>query len=59
MKRLNVDYKLIDKSNEIKLLRTLHHKNIVHYFEDFIYNRSMYIIFENCEVNNFYYNFQL
>jgi serine/threonine protein kinase len=51
MKRLNGDCRSISESNEIELLRRLHHENIIKYFEDFIYNNSMYIIFENCEVN--------
>jgi serine/threonine protein kinase len=51
MKKLNGDCRLISESNEIKLLRRLHHENIIKYFEDFIDNRSLYIIFENCEVN--------
>jgi serine/threonine protein kinase len=51
MKKLNGDFKLISASNEIKLLRRLHHENIVKYFEDFVYNGSLYIILENCEVN--------
>ena len=51
MKRLNGDCRSISESNEIKLLRRKQHENIIKYFEDFIYNRSLYIIFENCEVN--------
>ena len=53
MKKLNGDSKLIADSNEIKLLRKLHHQNIIKYFEDFTHNGSMYIIFENCEVTSF------
>jgi serine/threonine protein kinase len=43
--------RLISESNERKLLRELHHENIIKYFEDFIYDGSLYIIFENCELN--------
>ncbi len=57
MKRLNGDCRLISESNEIKLLRRLNHENIIKYFEDFIYNRSLYIIFENCEVNFSFFKF--
>ena len=53
MKKLNGDSELIADSNEIQLLRKLHHQNIIKYFEDFIHDRSMYIIFENCEVTSF------
>ncbi len=51
MKKLNGDCRMISESNEIKLLRELHHENIIKYFEDFIDGQSLYIIFENCEVN--------
>jgi serine/threonine protein kinase len=57
MKKLNGDYRLISASNEIKLLRELHHENIIKYFEDFIYNTSMFIIFEHCEVNFSFFKF--
>jgi hypothetical protein len=45
MKKLNGDCRLISESNEIKLLRRLHHENIIKYFEDFIYNGSTVMIF--------------
>ena len=51
MKKLNGDSELIADSNEIQLLRKLHHQNIIKYFEDFIHDRSMYIIFRDTSIH--------
>jgi serine/threonine protein kinase len=47
MKKIKGGCRLISESNEIKLLRRKQHENIIKYFEDFIYNRYLYIIFED------------